>query len=107
MTAPFAAAIAKRTKEHLVIDVEGELDVGTAGVLREVLLAACVDPPPIVVVDCARLTFIDSTGIGLLASTQRRLASAGARIVLTSVAANIAKVFQITGVDTVITINPD
>ncbi len=56
-----------RSDGTVVVQVRGELDLATEAGLRSVLvdLATRVRPPSIVI-DLAKLTFVDSTGIGAL-----------------------------------------
>ena len=51
---------------HTVVGVTGELDVGTAAVLRDNLLALLNRGADSLVVDLRGVTFIDSTGVGSL-----------------------------------------
>jgi anti-anti-sigma factor len=50
-----------------VLLVRGELDLATAGVLRDRLDA----DPPVTVIDMAGVTFLDSSGISVLAHAHR------------------------------------
>jgi anti-anti-sigma factor len=58
-----------RNDGTVVVQVRGELDLATEAGLRSLLvdLASRVRPPSIVI-DMAKLTFVDSTGIGALAA---------------------------------------
>jgi anti-anti-sigma factor len=65
------AVVSKYTRSDgtVVVQVRGELDMGTEEGLKSLLveLATKVRPPSIVI-DMAKLTFVDSTGIGALAA---------------------------------------
>ena len=52
--------------EHTVVEAAGELDLYTAPRLRELLLALDAEGRHRVVVDLEALSFIDSTGLGVL-----------------------------------------
>ena len=56
-----------------VLSAHGELDLGTAPALREALLPVLEHEPGPVVVDLSEVTFMDSTGVHLLADTRRCL----------------------------------
>lgn len=84
-----------------VVAVRGELDLDTMEELKEAL-AADNGLQATTVVDLRGLTFIDSSGVsGVLAAT-RRARDAGARLVCVPGSPQIRRVFEMTGVDTVI-----
>lgn len=60
-------------KRQYVVTVTGELDMSVAGLLRQ-RLRGSVEADE-VVVDLTRVTFIDSTGIGVIAAVNRQLNS--------------------------------
>jgi anti-anti-sigma factor len=84
-----------------VVAVSGELDLDTMGELNEVLAA---DNGLLVttVVDLRGLTFIDSSGVSGLMAAARRARDAGARLVCVPGPPQIRRVFEMTGIDTVI-----
>ena len=84
-----------------VVAVSGELDLDTMGELKEVLAA---DNGLLVttVVDLRGLTFIDSSGVSGLMAAARRARDAGARLVCVPGPPQIRRVFEMTGIDTVI-----
>jgi anti-sigma B factor antagonist len=58
-----------RSDGTVVVQVRGELDLGTEEGLKSLLLdLATKVKPPSIVIDMANLTFVDSTGIGALAA---------------------------------------
>jgi anti-sigma B factor antagonist len=60
--------------EHIaVIGVHGEIDLGTAHVLREALLPVLVDESGPVVLDLSEVGFMDSTGVHVLVDTFEHL----------------------------------
>jgi anti-anti-sigma factor len=62
------------THEHVaVVKVHGEIDLGTAPTLREVLRPALEHQTGPVVVDLSNVPFMDSTGVHVLVDTLRRL----------------------------------
>ena len=69
-----------------VVTVRGELDLALAGPLREALVAACLGPARLVVVDLRDAPFLDSTAFGVLVSASRRLAGTGRELLVANVA---------------------
>ncbi len=68
--------------------------------MREVAAAA----PPRVVLDLARVRFVDSSGLGAIVAVMKFLAPAR-RLELAALTANVAKVFHLTRMDNVFTIH--
>ena len=56
-----------------VVKLGGELDLYNAPQVREALTNACADSPTRVVVDLSEVEFIDSTALGVLIETRRKL----------------------------------
>lgn len=65
-----------------VIRIAGELDVASAPRLEQEVLSASAESPAVVVIDLARLEFMDSTGLRALLGAQELTAQAGQRFVL-------------------------
>jgi anti-anti-sigma factor len=64
----------------VVVDIRGEIDSATADQLRTVLLDTISSTRPArLVVDMLHVTFVDSTGIGALASGHNAAKSMGVR----------------------------
>ena len=83
-----------------IVAVSGELDIDTMGELSEALAVdAALDTT---VVDLRGLTFIDSSGVSGLLGAARRLRDADRRMVCVHGPVRIQRVFELTGVDTVL-----
>ena len=79
--------------------VYGEIDVMTAPRLHEALNLIIREEPPILQVDLANVGFIDSTGLSALVVGHRQLEEAGGELRLVSVPPNVARVFELVGLD--------
>jgi anti-sigma B factor antagonist len=62
----------------IVVELCGELDLSTAGELRETLASPAVLGAPTIRVDLAQVTFMDSCIIGLLVTACKRVRAQGA-----------------------------
>ena len=80
-----------------VVTVAGEVDVATAPALRDRLDQAVRREEGPVVVDLLGVTFIDSTGLGVLIGAHRGCAAHGRELRLVIAEPRILKVFEITG----------
>ncbi|QNN53397.1 STAS domain-containing protein [Nocardioides mesophilus] len=87
-----------RSTDCSVITLVGEVDLTTAEQLKQALrdAAAGVD---LVVVDLAKLTFLDSTGLAALLSGHKLLAASGGRLELRDPPAMVVKMVGIVGLD--------
>ena len=89
-----------------VVTVRGEVDVATAPTLGEALDAALDEGSGPVVVDLSGVTFIDSTGLGVLIAVRKRCLDSGRELRVVVSDPRILKVFEITGLDDLFAIHP-
>ncbi|MET9498418.1 STAS domain-containing protein [Streptomyces sp. NPDC006552] len=89
-----------------VITVSGEIDHDTGTPLREALLDATIAETPHVLVDFSDVTFLDSSGLNILLSAHRNATDAGGWLRLAGTNANVLRILQIVGVDTIIGLYP-
>ncbi len=88
---------------RIVVRVHGALDLPEVGDLRTILARVCDGDCPDVVVDLEDVTFIGSSGMGLLLQTSNELADSGRSMVLRGAAPSIRRAFAITHLDQVLT----
>jgi anti-sigma B factor antagonist len=87
-----------------VVGVRGEIDLFTAPELKQKLTDAIEGGKSRIVVDLTETTFLDSTALGVLIGAVKRLRSRDGALVIVNVDQNIAKTFEITGLDQIFTI---
>ncbi len=75
----------------------GEIDALTAPQLGRRLIALADEGKTDVVVDLSRVTFMDSTGIGVLLNAVRRLGARRGRLVLVCPTERVLRPFEVTG----------
>jgi anti-sigma B factor antagonist len=85
--------------------VRGEIDVATAPQLRETLHDLVQGGAKQIVLDCQALSFLDSSGIGLLVATRKRLGDDG-QLVIDSPPSHVRKVLELTGVTEELSLRP-
>lgn len=99
------SVVRTRHRAAAVVAVDGEVDLATCEQLRDALTAAAADGPDLVVVDCSRLAFLDSSGLGVLAGARTDFSACGVRLVLANVPPRHQRLFHLTGLDRVISVH--
>lgn len=88
-----------KTQDLARVSVEGEVDVSCANDLRTELDDALAGGVSRVEVALSRLSYIDSTGIGVLVGFAKRAKDAGVGFSLVAPQPNVARVLGLLGVD--------
>ncbi|MBM9504958.1 STAS domain-containing protein [Actinacidiphila acididurans] len=83
----------------------GELDHHTADLLAQPLADAVDGGATRLVIDCSQLEFCDSTGLNVLLSARLRVDALGGAVHLAAMRPSVARVFEITGAETVFTLH--
>jgi anti-sigma B factor antagonist len=90
-----------------VLIVGGEVDFEVSPQLKARLMRAIKDGARRLVLDLTDVTFIDSTAIGVLAGAVERLdETAGGSLSVVCTHEKVIQIFEITGLDSVITVHP-
>src|SRR4051812_32656061 len=88
---------------HLVAP-QGEIDLATANELKNSLLDAIETNARCLIVDLSDVSFVDSTGLGVLLFVQRRMEASGGRIVTVCGDPLVRRIFEVTGVMSVLSV---
>ncbi len=81
-----------------LVEVEGEIDLSTAPQLQRELLES-VAGNQVLVVDLRGVTFIDSTGVGVLFRTAKQVTAAGGELRLVCGPGPVRRVLKVSGLD--------
>jgi anti-sigma B factor antagonist len=100
----FAADVVEAAGDKAAIKVSGEVDLYTAPVLKSRLFSLVADGALYLTVDLADVTFLDSTGLGVIVSTLKRVREGGGNLQIQSPSAPAFKVLEITGLTKLIEI---
>jgi anti-sigma B factor antagonist len=92
-------------EDPVVVTVGGELDLYAAPEMKECLGRALSGGGSTLVIDMSEATFIDSTAIGVLVGTLRRVQDAGGSLDLVCTHEDILRVFEVVGLDEVFAIH--
>jgi anti-anti-sigma factor len=79
--------------------VRGELDIRTAPDLRTAVMHAAVERPGLMELDLSGVSFMDSSGLGVLVSIKRDIEEARGSLRLTSVPTKVMRILQLTRMD--------
>src|SRR3954469_24753158 len=107
MSAEFSAAATRVDPTTHVVTVEGEIDVFTAPEFKDRISEAIDAGGEIVIVDLAKTTFIESSSLGVLISSHRRLRPRGGRLMIACHVPAVLNTFKITGLDSVLELHRD
>ncbi|CAB1128687.1 anti-sigma F factor antagonist (spoIIAA-2); anti sigma b factor antagonist RsbV [Candidatus Hydrogenisulfobacillus filiaventi] len=92
---------------RIVVALKGELDLTTAGPLREAL-DQLLDRHPgrDLVLDLAEVPFVDSSGLGVILGRYRRVRQEGRQLAIVNPRPHVRAVFDMAGMDTLMSIAP-
>ncbi|MBR1443832.1 MAG: STAS domain-containing protein [Firmicutes bacterium] len=83
------------------VDVTGEIDIFNSAEFKTTLLKLLDEKPLDLSIDCKKLTYIDSTGLGALVAVLKKTKEFEKNVILKNVKPNSAKLFKITSLDKV------
>jgi anti-sigma B factor antagonist len=89
-----------------VLRIAGEVDVFTAPHLRERVIHLVDNGALHIIADLREVTFLDSTGLGALVGSLKRLRAREGSLTLVISADRIARIFRITGLHHVFVLRP-
>jgi anti-sigma B factor antagonist len=87
------------TGGHLTIAFAGELDISSAPNAERALAAAEGERPGVILIDLSDLSFMDSTGLNLIARADGRAREAGRQLRIIRGPESIHRLFRITLLD--------
>lgn len=88
----------------MVVDLKGELDLATAPQLRRKIHELIESGHTRVAFDLSKLEFMDSTGLGVFIGCLKRIRERDGTLALAGLLPNVARVFEVTGLDRIFTI---
>lgn len=90
----------------IVAYLNGELDHHAAREIRKNIDDACLrTSPELIVLDFGEVTFMDSSGIGLVMGRYKLMQDLGGKVLLASLSPYIEKMMKLAGLDQIVTID--
>jgi len=85
--------------DHVLVIAAGEIDASTAHLVADAVTRALREGHPRVLLDFASVTFIDSTGLGVLVKSHRAAAAAGSVFAVVHPTPQTRKLIRVLGLD--------
>jgi anti-sigma B factor antagonist len=89
---------------RFVVAATGELDIATAAELRRSLLEVLDQQTVPLVIDLSGVDFVDSVTLGVFVNVHKRLLERGQALTFVNPRASVKRVFEVTALDKVFTI---
>lgn len=93
---PLLSVKVERSGSRVFVQLNGELDLSTAPLLRPTLADVLGESPTEIVLDLADLSYLDSTGLSLFITTAKRAQAAGSKLVLQDPQESTQRLLEIT-----------
>ncbi|PKM54235.1 MAG: anti-sigma factor antagonist [Firmicutes bacterium HGW-Firmicutes-3] len=87
-----------------MIRIVGEIDIYSIEKFRETIEEKIKTQAPEIILDCSELSYMDSTGMGVLIELRNKTKEMGQKIIMINPRPNIKKLMALTGVDKIIEI---
>lgn len=97
----------ERTGDTLIVRLEGELDHHTAELVRDRVESELDRGAEHLVMSLEGLSFMDSSGIGVILGRYKRVTNAGGRMALCAVNDQLMKLFELSGMLKILRIYPN
>ncbi|WP_252975141.1 STAS domain-containing protein [Janibacter melonis] len=91
----------------VVVHCTGEIDVSTASQLRDAVQQVILGGSRSVAIDMTGVSFMDSTGLGVVVGRLKTLRREGGTLTIAATADRVRRVFEITGLDKVFVLYRD
>jgi anti-sigma B factor antagonist len=92
--------------EPNVLPLEGEIDLHVSPRVSAALAAMIEEKPQRLVVDLAKVTYIDSSGLAVLIEGMQNVEAYGGKFILAGIQENVKPIFEIARLDQVFIIFP-
>ena len=98
----FGVELLRPSADLAIVELEGEVDIYSSPQFREALSQGIGEGATRVVVDLAKVTFIDSTALGVVVGGVKSLRARGGSLDIVCRDDNIRRIFEITGLDRIL-----
>src|SRR6266550_3709544 len=95
------------TARPTIISLEGEIDLHVSPRIAATLIAAVKEKPRNLIVDLAKVSYIDSSGLAVLIEAMQSVEKYRGKFALAALQENVKPIFEIARLDQVFRIFPD
>jgi anti-sigma B factor antagonist len=85
-----------------MVCIKGEIDIYSIEKFRDTIEKIIKTQAPEIILDCSELSYMDSTGMGVLIELRNKTKEMGQKIIMMNPRPNIKKLLTLTGVDKII-----
>ena len=103
---PVSKSMTKRQRPN-VLPLDGEIDLHVSPEVAEELHSMVAKKPTMLVVDLAKVTYLDSSGLAVLIEAMQNVQTYGGKFALANVQESVQHIFEIARLDQVFRIFPD
>lgn len=89
----------RRWSDRVILELEGELDMMTAPLVRDAVSDADLDGADALVIDLQNVSFMDSTGLKVIFAARNAVEERGRRFAITPGSPQIQRLFALTRLD--------
>lgn len=90
-----------------IIEIDSDMDLYSVPKLKELMLGCISEHKSNFRLECAKMEYIDSTGLGVLVSVNKHIKVYGGVVAIVGLKPHIKKIFIITGLETVFNIDSE
>jgi len=94
----------REQENYILVDIGGEVDIFTCQQLKDSLYQLVEKHKKDLVLDCERLNYIDSTGLGVFVAVLKKVKQINHSITVVNLKESILKLFLITNLDSLFNI---
>ena len=88
--------ISVTSDNKVLVNIEGSIYVEDAGALRETLLKHIANGKSVFIIDFAKVDYIDSSGLGVLVSIQKRALQHSGGVIVKNLQGVVKELFELT-----------
>lgn len=96
----------QKEENRTIVILSGEIDVYTAGRLKEQLLPLTNEEGSTIQVDLGQITFLDSTGLGVFISAYKSAQKNNCNLEFIRLRDRVLRLFQVTGLHEIMNLKP-
>ncbi len=92
-------------QDHTIVSVEGDIEYNNVGKLKKTINSMIEEDINSLLLNMKEVKYIDSMGIGLLATTQKKMRTKKAKFAIYNVSPDIRDMLRISTIDSLLTIH--